>query len=149
MLSVNSEIIPNNNSFSLPNMRLVIHIKDKKHLTITYINMHMFSTNTNESITFIMQNQGFLQKSSLLNFPLLTVLPFTSRDCTPRPVFPFTALPALFFTACFLTEVLSKAGSPSLGPPSPSWLSWSALPGNRLPFPCRFCNPVRTGDYPR
>ncbi len=35
MLSVNSEIIPNNNSFSLPNMRLVIHIKDKKHLTIT------------------------------------------------------------------------------------------------------------------
>lgn len=36
MLSVNSEIIPNNNSFSLPNMRLVIHIKDKKHLTITY-----------------------------------------------------------------------------------------------------------------
>ena len=37
MLSVNSEIIPNNNSFSLPNMRLVIHIKDKKHLTITYL----------------------------------------------------------------------------------------------------------------
>ena len=39
MLSVNSEIIPNNNSFSLPNMRLVIHIKDKKHLTITYLNL--------------------------------------------------------------------------------------------------------------
>lgn len=36
MLSVNSEIIPNNNPFSLLIIRIVIHIKDKKHLTITY-----------------------------------------------------------------------------------------------------------------
>ena len=71
MIYVNSETILNNDRFFSPYMRKVIHIIEKKHLTITYrIDYDYIKILENQLSIFIVQHH-FQQKSGSRNSKVL------------------------------------------------------------------------------